>query len=100
MDSYLATGSGANQSVAVDFKNSFRGVGQGHVHHEAPLIIIILNVVLLPFGGDILYKDDFTRSFYNHFHHQQQKNGHPMPLSLKLYFSTMALLFLTKVTSF
>ena len=48
-----------------------RGVGQGHVHHEAPLIIIILNVVLLPFGDDILYKDDFTRSFYSHFHHQQ-----------------------------
>ena len=47
------------------------GVGQGHVHHEAPLIIIILNVVLLPFGDDILYKDDFTRSFYSHFHHQQ-----------------------------
>ena len=47
------------------------GVGQGHMHHEAPLIIIILNVVLLPFGDDILYKDDFKRSFYSHFHHQQ-----------------------------
>ena len=30
------------------------------MHHEAPLIIIILNVVLLPFDDDILYKDDFT----------------------------------------
>ena len=47
------------------------GVGQGHMHHEVPLIIIILNVVLLPFDGDILYKDNFTRSFYSHFHHQQ-----------------------------
>ena len=46
------------------------GVGQGYVHHEAPLIIIILNVVLLPFDNDILYMDDFTRSFYSHFHHQ------------------------------
>ena len=47
------------------------GVGQDHVHHKAPLIIIILNVVLLPFDDDILYKDDFTRSFYSHFHHKQ-----------------------------
>ena len=47
------------------------GVGQGHVHHEAPLIIIILNVVLLPYDDDVLYKDDFTLSFYSHFHHQQ-----------------------------
>ena len=30
------------------------------------LIIIILNVVLLSFDDDILYKDDFTRSFYSH----------------------------------
>ena len=29
-----------------------RGVGQGYVHHEAPLIIIMLNVVLLPLGDD------------------------------------------------
>ena len=47
------------------------GVGQGHVHHKAPLIIIILNVVLLPYDDDVLYKDDFTLSFYSHFHHQQ-----------------------------
>ena len=48
-----------------------QGVEQGHVHHEALLIIIILNVVLLSFDDDILYKDDFTRSFYSHFHYQQ-----------------------------
>ena len=77
-----------------------QGVGQSHVHHEALLIIIILNVVLLSFDDDILYKDDFIQSFYSHFHHQHQKSGHLMPLSLKLYFSTMALFFLTKVTSF
>ena len=47
------------------------GVGQGHVHHEVPLIIIILNVVLLPYDDDVLYKDDFTLSFHSHFHHQQ-----------------------------
>ena len=29
-----------------------QGVGQGQVHHEVPLIIIILNVVLLPFDND------------------------------------------------
>ena len=28
------------------------------MHHEAPLIIIILNVVLLPYDDDVLYKDD------------------------------------------
>ena len=48
-----------------------QGVGQGHVHHEALLIIIILNVVLLPFDDDILYKDNFTRLFYSNFQHQQ-----------------------------
>ena len=52
-------------------KGPTQGVGQGHLHHEAPLIIIILNVVLLPFDDDILYKDYFARSFCSHFHHQQ-----------------------------
>ena len=47
------------------------GVGQGYMHHEAPLIIIILNVVLLPFDDDILYTDDLIRLFCSHFHHQQ-----------------------------
>ena len=32
--------------------SSPRLVGQGHMHHEAPLIIIILNVVSLPFDDD------------------------------------------------
>ena len=36
------------------------------MHHEEPLIIIILNVVLLPFDDDILYMEDFTRSFYHY----------------------------------
>ena len=36
------------------------GVGQGYVHHEAPFIIIILNVVLLLSDDDILYTDDLT----------------------------------------
>ena len=31
-----------------------RGLGQGHMHHEALLIIIILNVVLQPFDDDII----------------------------------------------
>ena len=48
-----------------------QGVGQGYVHHEVPLIIIILNVVLIPFDDDILYTDNLTRLFYSHFHHQQ-----------------------------
>ena len=39
------------------------------MRHEMLLIIIILNVFLLPFYDDTLYKDDFTRSFYSHFHH-------------------------------
>ena len=45
------------------------GVGQGYMHHEVPLIIIILNVVLLPFDDDTLYMNDFTWLFYSHFHH-------------------------------
>ena len=31
-----------------------RGVGQVHVHHKAPLIIILLNKVLLTFDDDML----------------------------------------------
>ena len=34
-----------------------RGVGQVHVHHEAPLIIILLNKLLLTFDDDMLNKD-------------------------------------------
>ena len=37
-----------------------QGVGQGYLHCEVPVIIIILNVVLLPFDDDILYIDNLT----------------------------------------
>ena len=51
----------------IDLKHTYmsvsvcvQGVGQGYLHHEAPVIIIILNVVLLPFDDDILYIDNLT----------------------------------------
>lgn len=44
-------------------------VGQGQVYHKVPLIIIVLNILLLPFDNDILYIDNCMRSFYSHFHH-------------------------------
>ena len=47
-------------SVMNSIDISTQEVGQGHMHHEVPLIIIILNVVLLPFDDDMLYTDDFT----------------------------------------
>ena len=63
--------SNANLFNRTDGLKFVLGVEQGHVHHEVPLIIIILNVVLLPIDDDILCTDDFTQSFYSHFHHQQ-----------------------------
>ena len=89
------------------------GVGQGHVLHEAPLIIIYTKC---SFDDDILCKDDCTRSFYTsigHFYHQHAGKEWPpyalpyvpayatITLVHRLYFRTMAaLFFLTEVTSF
>ena len=69
IDAHLV--SNANLFNHTDGLKFVLGLGQGYMHHEVPLIIIILNIVLLPFNDDILYTDDFTRLFYSHFHHQQ-----------------------------
>ena len=58
-------------------------VGQGQVYHKVPLIIIVLNILLLPFDNDIFYIDNCIQTFYSHFHHQQESSGHPMPLQSK-----------------
>ena len=63
------------------------------MYHEPPLIII-LNRVVVPFNN-ILHVDSYMQSLYSQFHHQQESSGHPMLLSLKIYFSTRWMLFLT-----
>ena len=56
------------------------------MRHEAPLITIILNVVLLLFDNHILHTDDCIQLFYSHFHYWQGNGGHPMHLSLQVLF--------------
>ena len=71
----------------------YHGVGQGHIHHEVPLIFIILNVA------------SFT-TFYNNMLYMSMGDciygygGHLMHVLLQVYFSTMVLLFLTKLLYF
>ena len=51
----------AYEIIVINMVVYIQGLGQGHVHHEAPLIIIILNVVLLLIDNDTLYKDNFAQ---------------------------------------
>ena len=71
--SYAAMFIGLGSEMTIHASAGFpheTGVGQGHVLHEAPLIIIYTKC---SFDDDTLCKDDCTRSFYTsmgHFYHQ------------------------------
>ena len=71
----------------------YHGVVPGHIHHEVPLIFIILNVAsFITFYNNILCMA-MGDCIYGY-------GGHLMHVLLQVYFSTMVLLFLTKVTLF
>ena len=61
-----------------------RGVGQGHVHHKAPLKIIILNVVLLLVDDDVLYVTTLCR-YLDKFIYPQQCGSNNINLISKYH---------------
>ena len=48
-----------------------KGADQGHVHHKAPLKIIILNIVLLLVDDDLLYMTTLCHYFHKFIYSPQ-----------------------------